>query len=61
MLQAVGFGRAMAVEHEIRSEVPCAEGDMTRRLGGRATLQYAMVLVDLFGIDGEFERPLTSR
>lgn len=34
---------------------------MTRSLGGRVTLQYAMVLVGLFGIDGESERPLTSR
>lgn len=34
---------------------------MTRSLGGRFTLQYAMVLVGLFGIDGEFEVLLTSR
>lgn len=36
-------------------------GDMTRSLGGRVTLQYAMVLVGLSGIDGECEAPPTSR
>lgn len=61
VLQAVGSGRAMAVEHEFRSEVPWQKADMTRSLGGRVTLQYAMVLVGLSGIDGEGEAPLTSR
>lgn len=42
-LQAAGSGRAMAVKHEFRSEVPWPEGDHDAQVGGRATLQYAMV------------------
>ena len=57
------MGRAMAVEHEFPVGGPLAEGEYDAQIGRRVTLQYAMVLVGLFGIDGECERerPLTSR